>query len=68
MMKRKFSLKDTEKEALFYIRPSIPCEDKFFAQRVRKWVLHPEYDPELTADIEAGKYPDLAILFKDSLI
>jgi hypothetical protein len=68
MMKRKLNSKDTEKGSLSYIRPSIPCEDKFFAQRVRKWVMHPECDPELTADIEAGKYPDLTILLKNSLL
>jgi hypothetical protein len=68
MVKQSLNSKKNETDSLFYIRPTIPCENKFFAQRVRKWVLHPECDPELTADIEAGKYPDLTILLKNSLL
>ena len=45
-----------------YIRPPMSEEKKFFAKRVRDWVMHPENDPELTEEIRNGKHPGLEIL------
>ena len=45
-----------------YTRPAMPEEKKFFAKRVRNWVMYPENDPELTEEIRNGKYPGLEIL------
>lgn len=45
-----------------YVRPALPEEKKFFAKRVRNWVMHPENDPELTEEIRNGKHPGLEIL------
>ena len=47
-----------------YIRPPIPEEKKFFAKRVKNWVMHPENDPELTEEIRNGKHPGLEILLE----
>ncbi len=47
-----------------YHRPSLPESDRFFAKRVRKWVVHPENDPELTEEIRNGKHPGLEILLE----
>ena len=40
----------------------MPEEKKFFAKRVKNWVMHPENDPELTEEIRNGKHPGLEIL------
>ena len=48
-----------------YIRPPMPEEKKFFAKRVRNWVVHPENDPELTKEIRNGKHPGLEILLAE---
>lgn len=48
-----------------YIRPVLPEEKKFFAKRVRNWVMHPENDPELTKEIRNGKHPGLEILLTE---
>jgi hypothetical protein len=47
-----------------YQRPVLPEEKKFFAKRVRNWVMHPENDPELTEEIRNGKHPGLEILLE----
>lgn len=49
-----------------YQRPALPEEKKFFAKRVRNWVLHPENDPDLTEEIRNGKHPGLEILLEES--
>ena len=48
-----------------YQHPVLPEEKKFFAKRVRNWVLHPENDPELTEEIRNGKHPGLEILLAE---
>ena len=45
-----------------YTHPVMPEEKKFFAKRVKNWVVHPENDPELTEEIRNGKHPGLEIL------
>ncbi len=47
-----------------YLRPPIPESKRFFAKRVREWVLHPENDNELTEEIRNGEHPDLEILLE----
>lgn len=47
-----------------YTRSPMPEEKKFFAKRVKNWVMHPENDPELTEEIRNGKHPGLEILLE----
>ncbi len=47
-----------------YTRPAMPEEKKFFAKRLRNWVMHPETDSELTDEIRNGKHPGLEILLE----
>ena len=42
-----------------YIRLPMPEEKKFFAKRVRNWVMHPENNPELMEEIRNGKRSDI---------
>ncbi len=48
-----------------YNRPVMPKKERFFARRVRNWVLRPEDDPELTEEIRNGKHPGLEILLAE---
>lgn len=48
-----------------YTCPAMPEEKKFFAKRVRNWVMHPENDLELTEEIRNGKHPGLEILLAE---
>ena len=50
------------KKKIGYSTPTVPEEKRFFAKRVRNWVMHPENDPELTEEIRNGKHPGLEIL------
>ena len=47
-----------------YTRPPMPEEKKFFAKRVRNWVMYPENYPERTEEIRNGKHPGLEILLE----
>ena len=47
-----------------YTHPVMPEEKKFFAKRVKSWVMRPENDPELTEEIRDGKHPGLEILLE----
>jgi hypothetical protein len=49
-----------------YQRPTIPEKDLFMANRIKRWILKPDSDPELTSDVKAEKYPELE-LFLDEL-
>lgn len=46
-------------------QPAMPKEKRFFAKRVKNWVMYPENDPEFTEEIRNGKYPGLEILLED---
>ena len=48
-----------------YCRPSLSEPERFFAKRVRNWVMHPENDPELTEEIKNGKHPGLEVLVEE---
>lgn len=48
-----------------YRRPVLSEPERFFAKRVRNWVMHPENDPELTEEIKSGKHPGLEILVEE---
>ena len=47
-----------------YKRPDMPESKRFFAKRVRQWVLHPDNDPELVEEIRNGQHPGLEILLE----
>jgi hypothetical protein len=42
-----------------YERPSLSEQDRFFAKRVRAWVLRPEDALELMWEIKNEKWPEL---------
>lgn len=48
-----------------YHRPVLSEPERFFAKRIRIWVLHPENDSELTKEIRDGKHPGLEILVEE---
>lgn len=48
-----------------YTRSPMPEAERFFAKRVRNWVMHPENDPELTEEVRNGKHPGLEILVEE---
>lgn len=39
-------------------------ENPFFARRICRWIDHPERDPDLTWDVQCGKYPSLLVYLK----
>lgn len=47
-----------------YKRTVLPESQRFFAKRVRQWVLNPERDPELTEEIRNGQHPHLEIMLR----
>lgn len=49
---------------ILYIIPKKQEADRFLAQRIRNWLLHPETDEQLTQDILVGKYPALKFLIE----
>lgn len=55
---------ETDKKNAYY-QPVLPETERFFAKRVRNWVLHLENNPELTAEIRNGKHPGLEKLLEE---
>lgn len=49
-------------DKVIYTIPKNKTPNRFFAQRVQKWLLHPELDEQLTQEIISGKYPALKIM------